>query len=171
MTTSINTLEPVFNIYKVIYVIENDKVLDDIFRDGDNNLSYAMLRTMAKNGTIPQETLTNLEEMFNRIISKNQSPLNKYLKLTDKDVEDTQNKIPKHYGKKRILEDINSNQSKSELDRAMLALNDLRNMYSKLKNRGIKDKIQNTQKLNTENCRDIIAAVRILENKLKYILK
>jgi hypothetical protein len=164
--------EPFFDSFKVLYVIENNPVMDDIFRDGDNNLSYAMLRTMAKNNTLNENILGNLKEMFDRIILKNEGPLNEYLSYTDVKIKKYENKLPKHYGKKQILEDIKENDNyKTELDRAMLALNDLRNMYSKLKNRGIKDKKQGTNYLNKEACRDIIASVRIIENKLAHILK
>ena len=90
-----------------------------------------------------------------------------YLKIEDVPKE---HKLPKHYGKKRILEDIKKSSKKSELDRAMLALNDMRNIYAKLKARGIKDKLKGTHNLTKNDCRDIIATVRIMQNKVSHIL-
>jgi len=52
----------------------------------------------------------------------------------------------------------------------MLALNDLRNVYSRIKRRDIKDKTMGTKILNREDCRNIIATVRIVENRLSDIL-
>lgn len=165
---TVQTVE--FDVFKTLHVIENDKALDSVFRDGDTKLSYAMLRTMAKQKTLKPEILQTLEKIFERLILKNPTVLRKYEKLSNVE-ESTQKKRPKHYGKQRILADIESNETKTELDRAMLALNDLRNVYSKLKSRGIKDKTLGTKILTRDDCRNIIATVRIVENRLADILK
>lgn len=158
-----------FDVFKTLHVIENDKALDSVFRDGDTKLSYAMLRTMAKQKTLNSDTLDTLQKIFKRLILKNPTVLRKYEKLSVS--EPSEKKLPKHYGKKRILADIESNETKTELDRAMLALNDLRNVYSRIKNRGIKDKTLGTKILTRDDCRNIIATVRIVENRLADILK
>lgn len=158
-----------FDVFKTLHVIENDKALDSVFRDDDSQVSYSMLRTMAKQKTLKPETLETLEQIFEHLILKNPTVLRKYEKLSSE--PEKKRKVPKHYGKNRILSDIESNETKTELDRAMLALNDLRNVYSKLKNRGIKDKTLGTKILTRDDCRNIIATVRIVENKLADILK
>jgi len=79
-------------------------------------------------------------------------------------------KLPKHYGKQQILKDIEKSGEKTELDRAMLALNDLRNLFSRLKNKGIRDKKIGTTNLSINECREIVAAVRLFKNKLSPIL-
>jgi hypothetical protein len=52
----------------------------------------------------------------------------------------------------------------------MLALNDLRNLFSRLKNRGIKDKKTGSTNLSINECREIVASIRLLKNKLSPIL-
>jgi hypothetical protein len=159
--------QPEFDFFRTLKVIESDKDLDEIFRDGKSNISYTLLSTLAKQGIIPAETIDRAKEIFERLILKNKKPLEKYLKV---DLIKKEKKLPKHYGKKRILEDIKNSNSKSELDRAMLALNDMRNIYAKLKARGIKDKMNGTHNLTKNDCRDIIATVRIMKNKVAHIL-
>lgn len=167
---SIETLKEVeFDVFKVLYIIENNKVLDSVFRDGNTNICYNVLRTMTKQKSLNPETLEIVKKIFERLIINNPTILDKYEKLSVSNK--AEKKIPKHYGKQRILADIQSNEQKTELDRAMLALNDLRNMYSCIKNRGIKDKILGTNILSVDDCRNIIATVRIAENKLANILK
>lgn len=166
---TIKTIQPTFDIFKALYVIEHDADLNEIFRDGKKDISFNALRSFAKLGTLPQETVDKVNEIFELIICKTKKLLNTYNKVT---IEEIQNntKPPKHYGKKRILQDIQNNQGKSELDRAMLALNDMRNIYSKLKSRCIKDKLNEQHILTRSDYRDIVAIVRILENKVSHIL-
>jgi hypothetical protein len=159
-----------FNISKVLFIIENDETLNSIFREYCN-LSYELLHSMVKDNMITDEIKNTLEEIFIHVISTKEPLYTKYQSLTDEDIKQKKIKLPKHYGKKRILNDIAESDEKSELDLAMLALNDLRNIYSALKNRAIKDKINGTNILDNHACRDIVATVRILENKLNYILK
>ena len=158
-----------FDIFKTLHIIENNKALDSVFRDDESNLSYSLLRTMAKNNTLKPDTIETLKTIFERLILKNPVVLRKYDKLTVS--EPKKNVLPKHYGKQQILADIESNENKSELDRAMLALNDLRNIYSRLIHRGIKDKTLGTKILTRDDCRNIVASVRIIENRLVDTLK
>lgn len=168
---TVTTLPQVkFDVFKTLHVIENDKALDSVFRDGDTKLSYNLLRTMAKKNSLQPDIIETLQTIFERFIFKNANRLQKYEKLSLIDESD-ENKLPKHYGKQRILADIQAADSKSELDRAMLALNDLRNIYSNVKRRGIKDKTLQTKILTRDDCRNIIATVRIVENRLADILK
>jgi hypothetical protein len=170
-----------FDIFKTLHVIEHNKDIDEIFRSSVN-LTYNVLNTLAKQDSLSQEHQDIIKEIFDVIISKNEEPLNQYLKIGDNVIEsdDKQDKVtdkkkvrtlPKHYGKKQIEKDIEANGGvKTELDRAMLALNDLRNIYTCLKNRGISDKMLGTTKLTDEDCRNIVASVRTLNNKIEYIL-
>jgi hypothetical protein len=165
-----------FDIFKTLHVIEHNKDIDEIFRSSVN-LSYNVLNTLAKQNSLTQEHQDVIKEVFDAIISKNEEPLNEYLKLGGVEIpqptsqKEKKKKLPKHYGKKQIEEDIKSNGGlKTELDRAMLALNDLRNIYTCLKNRGISDKILGTTKLTDEDCRNIVASIRTLNNKIDYIL-
>lgn len=162
-----------FDIFKALQVIENDKDLDEIFRADKIKTPYSSLVTLAKNGMMNPDTISRVKELFEKIILVNKKPLNAYLKLgpTILDVNTPKRvKLPKHYGKKRILEDIKNNAKQTELDRAMLGLNSLRNMYATLKNRCIKEKLTDVKFFTNADYREIIATVRIVENKLKPIL-
>ena len=172
MSVKTTEVEIEFNIFKTLKVIENDKVLDEMFREDNPNISYNLLHTMAKQDSLDSNLLDKAKEIFNRIITQNKRPLDEYLKIDDiKNEQKNKKKFPKYYGKKRIMEDIKSNNATSELDRAMLALNSLRNITARLRARGIKDKLAGTNVLSCNDCRDIIAAVRIVENKVSNILK
>jgi len=81
-------------------------------------------------------------------------------------------KLPKHYGKTQIEADIKKQgKPATEKQKAMLALNEMRNMYSKLKNRGISDMVAGTDKLSDEDARTIVAVVNTMKKKLNPILK
>lgn len=167
---AVTTLSQVkFDIFKTLYVIENDKALDSVFRDGDTKLSYSLLRTMAKKNTLQPNLIETLQTIFERFILKNPNKLRNYEKLSLTDV--MKRKTPKWYGKQKVLSDIEATQCKTELDRAMLALNDLKNIYSRLNSRSVKDKTKGTKILTRDDCRNIIATVRIVENRLANILK
>ena len=180
MENNISTLEEIeFNIFKVLKMIETNKFLDSIFRDSDTAISYNLLNTMAKQNTLTPELESRINGIFNKIILTKQSLIDAYINL---EVEITptvtvsadpkKTKESKYYGKKRVLKDVEANGGKlTELDRALLSLNTLRNITSKLRDRGKKDKIRGTNILSESDCRDIIAAVRIVENKVSNILK
>lgn len=170
MSLEIKQIDSTFDAAKVLKIVSTDKILDGIFKDGKDNISYNMLFTLAKTNTLGSETLSQLEEIFNKLILNNSILLSKYNSIKDEKASN-KNKLPKHYGKKRILEDIKTNDNTiTELDRAMLALNSLRNITSKLRSRGIKDKLNGTSILTESDCRDIVAVVRIIENRVNNIL-
>jgi len=172
--TTETTLE--FDIFKTLTVIENDLVLDEIFRGDDRNVSYSLLRTMAKQNTLSSDLLERANEIFERVILVKSNYANQYQKLNINDtpaVEEPQKTRPsKYYGKQRILKDVELNDGKlTELDRALLGLNTLRNLTARLRARGKNDKLNGTKKLSDSDCRDIVAAVRIVEKKVNNILK
>lgn len=80
-------------------------------------------------------------------------------------------KLPKHYGKTQIENDIKKQGTPAtETQKAMLALNEMRNMYSKLKTRGISDMLAGTDHLSEEDARTIVAVVNTMKKKLNPIL-
>lgn len=94
------------------------------------------------------------------------------VEITEKPKSKKNKILPKFYGKEKILDDIKKQQiPATELQKAMLALNTMRNMYSKLLSRGISDTIDKTNFFNDEDCRAIVGVVRIIEKKLNPILK
>lgn len=80
--------------------------------------------------------------------------------------------LPRRYGKKNIQKDIQKqNGNATPVQRAMLKVNDLKNIYVNLSARGIKDMLGGTNLLSDEDCRKIISVITIAERQLEEILK
>lgn len=80
--------------------------------------------------------------------------------------------IPRRYGKEKITKDIEAQGGKSTpVQRAMLKVNDLKNIYVNLSTRGIKDMIANTDSLSDEDCRKIVSAITTFERQMADIVK
>ena len=80
--------------------------------------------------------------------------------------------IPRRYGKEKINKDIEAQGGKSTpVQRAMLKVNDLKNIYVNLSTRGIKDMIANTDSLSDEDCRKIVSAITTFERQMADIVK
>jgi len=86
--------------------------------------------------------------------------------------EKTGKELPKWYGKDKINKDIERQGGKpTSVQRAMLKLNDLKNLYFNLNTRGIKDMLADSNTLSDEDCRKIAAAVTTFERQMEDILK
>lgn len=81
-------------------------------------------------------------------------------------------KLPRRMGKETIEKKIKERGGQAlPLERLMLRLNDLKNMYSKLNARGIKAMHHPDESIiDDDDCRVINAAITILEQKVKPIL-
>ena len=81
-------------------------------------------------------------------------------------------KLPRRYGKVMILKDIEKQGGKpTPVQNAMLKVNELKNLYVTLSNRGISDMVGETNLLSDADCRDIVAVVTIAKRKLEEIIK
>jgi len=86
--------------------------------------------------------------------------------------EKTGKELPKWYGKDKINKDIERQGGKpTSVQRAMLKLNDLKNLYFNLNTRGIKDMLADANTLSDEDCRKIASAVTTFERQMEDILK
>lgn len=86
--------------------------------------------------------------------------------------EKTGKELPKWYGKDKITKDIEKQGGNSTpVQRAMLKLNDLKNVYFNLNARGIKDMLASANTLSDEDCRKIVAAVTTFERQMETVLK
>jgi hypothetical protein len=84
----------------------------------------------------------------------------------------TTNKLPKWYGKEKIVEDIkNQGGVATNPQLAALANNDLKNIYLTMNNKCINDMLTDTRKLTDEEYRTFKSAVRTIQNVLNPILK
>ena len=92
--------------------------------------------------------------------------------IKDKVSEKKESVIPRRYGKEKITKDIEAQGGKSTpVQRAMLKVNDLKNIYVNLSTRGIKDMIANTDSLSDEDCRKIVSAITTFERQMADIVK
>lgn len=86
--------------------------------------------------------------------------------------EKTGKELPKWYGKDKITKDIERQDGQATpVQRAMLKLNDLKNLYFNLNTRGIKDMLGDANTLSDEDCRKIVSVITIAERQLEDILK
>jgi hypothetical protein len=80
--------------------------------------------------------------------------------------------LPKWYGKQRLEKEIAEQGGKATpTQRAMLEINDLKNMYSNLLARGIKDLETGSNLLSDADCRKIASVVKLAKQQLSEILK
>lgn len=86
--------------------------------------------------------------------------------------EKTGKELPKWYGKEKIVKDIERQGGvATPVQRAMIKLNDLKNLYFNLNTRGIKDMLADANTLSDEECRKIVAAVTTFERQLQEVMK
>lgn len=175
-------------------LIESDEDLTSIFRD-ETQLSFSLLRTIAMQGKLNDETKALMRSLFDSIICTKAEYIKTYLKMASgnyinpiKVEETTESKvevikpeikkvkkdgeIPRRYGKVSILKDIEGQGGKATpTQRAMLKVNDLKNLWVNLSARGIKDMVGGSNLLSDEDCRKIVSAITIVERQLHDILK
>lgn len=86
--------------------------------------------------------------------------------------EKTGKELPRRYGKEKIIQDIEKQGGNATpVQRAMLKVNDLKNIYVNLSTRGIKDMLGDAGLLSDEDCRKIVSVITIAERQLEEILK
>lgn len=79
--------------------------------------------------------------------------------------------LPRRYGKDKIQKDIKEQGSPATpLQRAMIDLNDVRNLYVKLSDRGIKDLLGGGQNFTDEDCRKISAIVKTFKQQAESLI-
>ena len=99
------------------------------------------------------------------------APVEKVVTKTKKTTSTT-NKLPKWYGKEKIVEDIkNQGGVATNPQLGALANNDLKNIYLTMNNKCINDMLTDTRKLTDEEYRTFKSAVRTIQNVLNPILK
>lgn len=100
----------------------------------------------------------------------NEEPIKDVIK--DKVSVKKESVIPRRYGKEKITKDIETQGGvATPVQRAMLKVNDLKNIYVNLSTRGIKDMIANTDSLSDEDCRKIVSAITTFERQMAEIVK
>ena len=183
-----------YNELITLAVIENDEDLTNIFRD-DVPLSFNILRSIIQKNELNEQTKELLKDIFEGIILTSKQLIGKYVNFGGKSIQNTiehiietkteepiveeiaeiENKekaLPKWYGKQRLEKEIAQQGGKATpTQRAMLELNDLKNIYSNLLARGIKDLETNSKLLTDEDCRKISSVITIAKRQLLEIIK
>ena len=188
-----------YNELVTLKVIENDVDLSSIFSE-DVNMSFALLTSLAKDDKLSDETKEILKDIFDGLILTTKRhasnyvrfggvPISKgFIKETQKEktglvelletISETkptqvkkESKVPKWYGKERLIKDIAEQGGEANpTQRAMLELNELKNIYSKLLSRGIKDLETGSKILSEDDCRTIESTILILKRRLNKVL-
>lgn len=92
--------------------------------------------------------------------------------IEDKVSEKKENLVPRRYGKEKITQDIEAQGGvATPVQRAMLKVNDLKNIYVNLSTRGIKDMVVGADSLSDEDCRKIVSAITTFERQMAEIVK
>jgi len=164
-----------YNELVTISVIENDADLNNIVKD-NIKISFNLLRKMAIENSLKLETKELLKDVFDKIILTKPDLIQTYTKLLESDITPkpvaiNTKSLPRRYGKQKILKDIEKQDGNiTPLQKAMLELNNLKNITVNLNNRCIKTYFNEDKVLIDEDCLDIIAVVKIAKQKLKNVL-
>lgn len=172
-----------FNPLIALSVIELDKDLFTIFKE-DCNLSFNLIRTLLNSQELSEDIYDLIKEYFDKIILTKKEYTNSYIKLSPiseskieklielKDKIKKEREIPRRYGLQKILKDVEKqNGVKTPAQRASIASNELRNIYTNLNNRLIKKMLTDNDVISDYDCRVIVSSIETLKNKLNNILK
>jgi hypothetical protein len=188
METNTQTLE--FDLLNTLALMNEEVSLSGLLK-GKTDLTLPTLITTAKKGLISEDLNKYIEDIFNKIIINREQYLDRYRYLSTKEVvaeakpkpnkqpkeDEKEFKLPRRYGKDDIVDDIKDQGGKpTELQTAMLCLNDIKNLTIRLQNRGISDiftdkgVIIGDKKLSSKDCRNIISTTETILKKLKPIV-
>jgi hypothetical protein len=174
MSTKTNVeTEVTFDLIKTLMVIESDKDLTEVLRT-EYGTEFPLMYAMARDGGMKKKAEKFIRGIFEKLITTKPNYLEKYMGIENVNevlVKDKNLALPKWYGKKNIDADIKAQGGKmTEVQRAMLRTNDLKNIFSKLSRKGISDMLGGTEKLSDTDCKTIIASIDTLEKKLRGII-
>lgn len=173
-----------FDLVRTIKVIQMDKDLNTIFTKNfleGKDESFETVLNAAKNGLMAVEASQYAESIFTDIIlkrksltelySRNVAPAKETVVKTSVAKAPKVKKLPKEYNKIRIVADIKENDGvATEFHKAMLALNEMKNMRAKLNAKGNRQRYADGKPYTDAECREIIAVVQIMKNRLSKIV-
>lgn len=189
-----------YNELVALNVIEKDEDLCSMFTE-DVRLPFSMLYRMSKENTLNEDIKEIIFDFFDKVISTKKNYVEKYLRVLNSDIENlvppkeetqeipkevvavikelpvkkvttTTKKLPKWYGKEKIMEDIKNQGGVPTIPQlGALANNDLKNIYLAMNGKCINDMLTDNRKVSDEGYRTYKSAVRTFQNMLKPILK
>jgi len=177
-----------------LYLIETDELLKSIFVE-KIDIPFNLLYKLNKEGQLSQETKDYIYELFDKVISTRENLADRYQHLQNTDypnkhifgnqihenvlvvepkakaiVKKTKS-IPRRYGKQNILKDIaKQGFPPTPLQLAMIDIYEVRNLHTKLADRGIKDIFLDTKNYTDEECRKIRAIVKTFKQQVNEII-
>jgi hypothetical protein len=171
-----------YDAVAALMVIGKDKDLLEIFLE-DTTLTYSEVKEQLLFGTLPDSIKDSIKNLFDKIILSKPLFIDWYLRIVNSDNKEIteepkkekptkeDKKLPRRYGKELILKDIaNQGGKASNAQLTAISVNDLKNLWANLSNKMIKE-LLGTPILNDTDYREIRATIKILETKLKPILK
>lgn len=165
-TKKAKATEIVFNLLSTLILIGSDESLLAMFTH-KYKTDFDLYIASAKEGLVKPEAVKFIKGIFTKVIVTRPEYINAYQLIVEKQ-EKKENKLPKRYGKKQIEADIEAQKSPmTEQQRMMLKVNDLKNIVAKLSRKGIANTLGEAETLSDGDCRDVIATITQLENKLK----
>lgn len=165
-------VELVFDLLSALILIGSDADLTKMFTDKGFSPDFKQHITFARGGLFKKSGEKFVKGIFTNVILKRKEYVEAYLTILEKEQTKAEKKLPKWYGKQQILADIEEQGSPmTEQQRMMLKVNDLKNLFAKLKRKGINSCLgDEDKKLSDKDCRTVIASITQLETKLKDIL-
>jgi hypothetical protein len=162
--------------------IGKDKDLLEIFLE-DTTLTYSEVKKQLLFGTLPDPIKDSIKNLFDKIILTKPLFIDWYLRFFNSDSKETieepaeekptkkDKRLPRRYGKESILKDIAKQGGKAtNAQLTAIAVNDLKNLWANLSSKMVKE-LLGTPTLNDVDYREIRATIKILETKLKPLLK
>lgn len=175
-----------------LYLIETDELLKSIFVEKINT-PFNLLYKLNKEGQLSQETKDYIYELFDKVISTRENLADRYqhlqntdypnkhifgnqinedvLVLDSKPMSKKTKTLPRRYGKENILKDIaKQGFPPTPLQLAMIDIYEVRNLHTKLADRGIKDIFLDSKNYTDEECRKIRAIVKTFKQQVNEII-
>ena len=158
---STETKETIFEIF--------DKVIST--REDMAERYQHLLNTNYANQVLDKKGVVETKpESIENVIYETESYKVKHDKLVEAPAK-KEKALPRRYGKDKIQKDIKEQGSPATpLQRAMIDLNDVRNIYVKLSDRAIKDLLGGGQNFTDEDCRKISAIVKTFKQQAEAII-
>ena len=186
-----------YNELLTLALIDKDEDLSEMFKE-DINLPFSVLQRMSKDDSLTSDIKELILSFFENLIMTKQEYVRKYSRLLSEGIpipeqtpiiesipeidtkvetksiikKEKKPLVPRRYGKVEIQKDIATQGGKAtNAQLTALALNTMKNIYVNVNTRLVKDMHLETPILTDEDYRDIRSTVRIMENKLKKLLK
>jgi hypothetical protein len=170
-----------YDAIAALMVIGKDKDLLEIFLE-DTTLTYSEVKEQLLFGVLPDSIKDSIKNLFDKIILTKPQFIDWYLRFFNSDSKEIiepveekptkeDKKLPRRYGKESILKDISKQGGKAtNAQLTAIAVNDLKNLWANLSNKMVKE-LLSTPTLNDVDYREIRATIKILETKIKPLLK